>query len=112
MIIQPIDFIFENHTNIRNNYRIGQVIGQGTYASVRLCINKATGAQRALKVIPKNRFNPDQEQILKNEVKIHKDLDHPNITKMFEYFRDSNRYYIIMEIISGGELFERVKKSN
>jgi len=105
VFIQPNDFIFENPSNIRDNYRIGQIIGSGTFAKIRLCIHKATGAQRALKVIPKNRFNPDQEQILKNEVKIHKSLDHPNIVKMYEYFRDENRYYIIMEIISGGELY-------
>ena len=61
-------------------------------------------------MIPKNRFNPDQEQILKNEVKIHKSLDHPNIIKLYEYFRDDNRYYLIMEICSGGELFRKVEK--
>lgn len=63
-------------------------------------------------MIPKNRFNPDQEEILKNEVKIHKQMDHPNIAKMFEYFRDESRYYIIMEIISGGELYAKIKKHN
>ena len=110
IFIQPNDFIFENPGKIRDHYRIGQVIGSGTYAQVRLCIHKSTGTQRALKVIPKNRFNPDQENILKNEVKIHKQLDHPNITKMFEYFKDESRYYIIMEIISGGDLYDKIKR--
>ena len=31
-------------------------------------------------------FNPDQEEILKNEVRIHSRLDHPHIIKMLEYF--------------------------
>ena len=62
-------------------------------------------------MIAKNAFNPDQEEILKNEVRVHRDLDHPNIVKMFEYFRDENRYYIITEILSGGELFEKIKKN-
>lgn len=110
VFIQPNDFIFENKAQVRDVYRIGQVIGRGTYASVRFCINKSTGAQRALKVIPKNRFNPDQEDILQNEVRIHKSLDHPNIIKMFEYFRDENRYYISMEICSGGELLKLIQK--
>ena len=44
-------------------------------------------------------------------MKIHKSLDHPNIVKMYEYFRDENRYYIIMEIISGGELYQKIKKN-
>ena len=38
-------------------------------------------------------------------------MDHPNIAKMQEYFRDDNRYYIVMEIISGGELFDQLQKS-
>ena len=77
---------------------------------MRLGINKSTGAQRALKVIAKNRFNPNQEKILKNEVNIHKNLDHPNIAKLFEYFRDENRYYLVTEICSGGELWQKIKK--
>ena len=39
-------------------------------------------------------------------------MDHPNIVKMFEFFRDSSRYYIIMELISGGELYSKIKKNN
>jgi calcium-dependent protein kinase len=44
-------------------------------------------------------------------VKIHKSLDHPNIVKMYEYFRDENRYYMIIEIISGGELYQKIKSN-
>jgi calcium-dependent protein kinase len=45
-----------------------------------------------------------------NEVKILKDLDNPNIIKMYEYFKDENRLYIVTEICSGGELWQKVKK--
>jgi serine/threonine protein kinase len=31
---------------------------------------------------------------------------------MFEYFRDENRYYIVMELVSGGELYSKIKKNN
>ena len=48
---------------------------------------------------------------MQNEVKIHKDLDHPNIVKLYEYFKDENRYYLIMENINGIELFEKVKNN-
>lgn len=75
-----------------------------------MCIHKSTGTQRALKVISKNRFNPDQEEILNNEVKIHKDLDHPNIVKLYEYFKDEHRYYLIMESINGIEMFEKIEQ--
>lgn len=73
---------------MRKVYRIGKEIGAGTYATVRLVIHKDTGATRALKIIPKIMFNPDQDEILRNEVSIHSKLDHPHIIKMFEYFQD------------------------
>ena len=71
---------------MRDVYRIGKEIGSGTFATVRLVIHKSTGTTRALKIIPKIMFNPDQEEILKNEVRIHSRLDHPHIIKMLEYF--------------------------
>lgn len=111
VIVDAKMFINENKGNIRDFYRIGKVIGTGTFAQVRLAINKSNGAQRALKVITKNRFNPNQEEILVNEVTIHRELDHPNIIKMYEYFRDENRYFIITEICSGGELWLKIKKN-
>ena len=41
--IQCSDFIYENPTNIKDHYRIGSVIGSGTFAKIRLVIHKATG---------------------------------------------------------------------
>ena len=46
--------------------------------------------------------------MLWNEIEILKGLDHPNIIKMFEFFQDEKRYYIITEICKGGELFEEI----
>lgn len=88
MIITPTHFIYKNTKDVREVYRIGKEIGAGTFASVRLIIHKSTGVTRALKIIPKIMFNPDQDEILKNEVRIHSKLDHPYIIKMFEYFQD------------------------
>ena len=86
VVITPKDFIVCNTKNVREVYRIGKEVGSGTYASVRLIIHKSTGIARALKIIPKIMFNPDQEEILINEVEIHSKLDHPYIAKMLEYF--------------------------
>ena len=36
------------------------------------------------------------------------DLDHPNILKMYEFFEDEKRYYIVTDICKGGELFDEV----
>ena len=46
--------------------------------------------------------------MLINEISILSGLDHPNIIKMYEYFQDEKRYYLITEICKGGELFEEI----
>jgi len=48
--------------------------------------------------------------MLFNEINNLKDLDHPNILKMYEFFEDEKRYYIITDICKGGELFDDLKE--
>jgi len=43
----------------------------------------------------------DEEKFL-NEIEILKNLDHPNILRIFEVFNDEKRYYIVTEICTGG----------
>lgn len=44
------------------------------------------------------------------EFKMLKELDHPNIMRMFEFFEDEKRYYVISELCKGGELFDEMQK--
>jgi len=43
---------------------------------------------------------------MKNEIAILKEIDHPNIIKMYEFFSDEKRFYIVTEVCKGGELFD------
>lgn len=45
------------------------------------------------------------------EVEILKELDHPNVVKIYEYFEDTQHIFIIMEYLEGGELFDKIKES-
>ena len=47
-------------------------------------------------------------EMLKNEITILKDLDHPNIVKMYEFWEDEEWIYIVTEICKGGELFDEI----
>ncbi len=46
------------------------------------------------------------------EVNILKDLDHPNIVKLYELYQDDKYYYLITEYCKGGELFDKIKELN
>ena len=54
--------------------------------------------------------NPEIVRAIKNWPPINnlKDLDHPNILKMYEFFEDEKRYYIVTDICKGGELFDEI----
>lgn len=41
-----------------------------------------------------------------NEVEIMKQIDHPHIVKIYEYFETEHHIFIVMELLEGGELFE------
>ena len=45
---------------------------------------------------------------LEQEVEIMSQMDHPNIVRLFEFFEESSNYYLVMEIMKGGELFDRI----
>lgn len=87
----------------------GTDLGKGSYGSVAKATDKKTGALRAIKTV----FKPKIENItrLKREILIMKSLDHPNIIRLFEVYEDEKHLYLIMELCSGGELFDRIIKS-
>jgi calcium-dependent protein kinase len=61
---------------------------------------------RAIKTIPKGKMrNVDR---FKKEIAIMKMMDHPNIIKLFETFEDHRNIYLVMELCSGGELFDKI----
>jgi calcium-dependent protein kinase len=44
----------------------------------------------------------------KQEILILQQLDHPNVLKLYEYFEDSRNVYLVTELCTGGELFDRI----
>lgn len=67
---------------------------------------KGSKYYRAIKIIPKSKVrNPDR---FRREIEIMRNLDHPNIIKLFETFEDARNVYLVMELCEGGELFDRI----
>ncbi|KAF8597496.1 kinase-like protein [Ceratobasidium sp. AG-I] len=91
-------------------YELGPALGRGAFATVRRALHRATGQWFACKVITKSRFvhNPRSRQMFEREVTIMKDFDHPNICKLVAHFEDESTIWLILELISGGDLLEAV----
>ena len=74
--------------------------------------HKVTKEIRAMKII-KNPLsalgNPLDKKFLK-EISVLKELEHPNIIKIFEYYIDEHYHYIVTELVTGGELYDTIVK--
>lgn len=66
----------------------------------------------AIKTIKKTKLNEAQvyQQLNKNELEILEVTQHPNITRVFELLEDAKNYYIVMEVITGGNLLDKIGK--
>jgi calcium-dependent protein kinase len=102
------DFIHLNHGNVETSYTIVSSLGKGSFGCVYKAKHKITDSYRAVKVLKKENFSEDCRKKLLQEVDILKDLDHPNILKVFEVIEDDNSINIITELCTGGELFDRI----
>ena len=57
----------------------------------------------------KETLMPETQLKLMQELELLKDLSHPNIIKLFEAYQDDKKLYIITELCSGGELFDKIQ---
>jgi len=83
-----------------------KLLGEGSYGQVVKAKDKNTNVQRAIKAIDTSKISDAKR--FEDEVAIQQMLDHPNIVKLFEVFKDAKRVYLVMELCTGGELFDRI----
>ena len=98
------------------DYQEIKVLGSGSFAKVLLVKNNVTGLIRAMKVIKKKKLMTSSSddgssdiEIL-NEINILKQIDHPNVVKIFEFYNSEDAFYLITEYCSEGELFKIISE--
>ena len=96
--------------NIEDYYIIeeNEILGKGASAVVRKGIKIETGEAFAIKIINKSVLTQDEKESLNNELKIMGMVDHPNIVRVEEYYENNGLVFIVMELMEGGELFDRL----
>lgn len=106
-LIRKQTMIRKNENSIEDVYKIGKKpLGTGAYGVVSKAVHRTTHQERAVKKVAKKKIkNMDR---FKQEITILQQLDHPNVLKLYEYFEDSKNVYLVTELCSGGELFDRI----
>ena len=102
-------FINEIKEIPKKKYLIKKILGTGTYGHVYLVENKYTQECFAMKEIDKTSEDLLTDSEIVDEVEILKNLDHPDIVRIMEFYNTENSYFIINEYCKYGELFEQVK---
>ncbi|KAJ1389564.1 Serine/threonine-protein kinase, active site [Sesbania bispinosa] len=93
--------------DVRKFYTLGTELGRGKFGVTYLCIEKSTGLQYACKSISK-RSNVNKEDI-KREIQIMQHLSgQPNIVDFKGAYEDKQSVHVIMELCSGGQLYDRI----
>uniref|UniRef100_A0A0N5AAL1 Protein kinase domain-containing protein n=1 Tax=Syphacia muris TaxID=451379 RepID=A0A0N5AAL1_9BILA len=92
-------------------YECFDVIGEGKFGKVYRCREKETGLELAAKRI-KIKRDADRQQV-EREVEIMTKMRHPRIAQIYDAFSTpENDIVLVMEVVPGGELFDRVVQEN
>ncbi|KAI5063027.1 hypothetical protein GOP47_0021574 [Adiantum capillus-veneris] len=96
--------------DVRATYTIGKELGRGALAVTHICTHKISGKQYACKSIPKRKLvHPDDIKDVQREVRIMNHLASiSNIVEFEEAYEDKVAVHLIMELCTGGELFDRI----
>ncbi|XP_009639356.1 ribosomal protein S6 kinase alpha-2 [Egretta garzetta] len=86
-----------------DGYEIKEDIGIGSYSVCKRCVHKATETEFAVKIIDKSKRDPSEEiEILLRYGQ------HPNIITLKDVYDDGKYVYLVMELMRGGELLDRI----
>ncbi|KAJ6337673.1 hypothetical protein OIU76_007367 [Salix suchowensis] len=90
-------------------YEVGRTIGEGTFAKVKFAQNTETGESVAMKILDRSTIIKHKmvDQI-KREISIMKLVRHPYVVRLHEVLASRTKIYIILEFITGGELFDKI----
>ena len=94
--------------NIKDRYKIGQVLGEGSFGQVRIAIHRQANIKCAIKIIKKEKVNEHQilKDLMANELQVLEETSHPNIMRIYELLHDEKFYFVVSEYVKYGELYD------
>ncbi|XP_053128697.1 death-associated protein kinase 2 isoform X2 [Hemicordylus capensis] len=95
---------------VEDIYEIGEELGSGQFAIVKKCQEKSSGAEYAAKFIKKRQSRASRRGVrreeIEREVNILQQILHANIIKLHDVYENKTDVVLILELVSGGELFD------
>ena len=114
-VLDQARFMFYYSQNRESNafkqqYRILQQLGKGHFATVYLCVERATGIQFAVKKFEKRPGDNEKSKTdgLQQEIGVLKSVSHPNMLCLKDTFDEEDGVYLVLELAPEGELFNTI----
>ncbi|XP_059637770.1 CBL-interacting serine/threonine-protein kinase 1-like [Cornus florida] len=90
-------------------YEIGRTLGEGNFGKVKYAKNLDSGQSFAVKILEKNRIlDLNITDQIKREIGTLKLLKHPNVVRLHEVLASKTKIYMVLQYVTGGELFDRI----
>ena len=93
---------------MKDLYEFGKELGRGGFSVVREGVNKENGEKVAIKIIEKNQAKGEELNLLQREIDIMRKLKHKNIISLVDVFDEATHIYLVLELVTGGELFDQI----
>ncbi|KAK4482783.1 hypothetical protein RD792_009953 [Penstemon davidsonii] len=90
-------------------YEVGRTIGEGTFAKVKFARNSENGEPVAIKILDKDKvLKHKMAEQIRREIATMKLIKHPNVVRLYEVMASKTKIFIVLEFVTGGELFDKI----
>lgn len=95
-------------------YILIKEIGKGQFGTVYVAQSEEDGKQYAVKCVQKSLIDSNTmlKRLLKTEVGVMNNINHPNIMHLYDFLESGNNYYLIMQFCNNGDLEQYMKNKN
>ena len=87
---------------------MGEELGSGAFSTVYRARAADRNGDVAVKISRKKELSPDDVVGIRQEVEIMQSFNHKNIVRFYAFFENADNFYTILEIVQGGQLFDRI----
>ncbi|XP_062918439.1 serine/threonine-protein kinase BRSK2-like isoform X3 [Mobula hypostoma] len=91
-------------------YRLEKTLGKGQTGLVKLGIHCITGQKVAVKIVNREKLTESVLMKVEREIAILKLIEHPHVLKLHDVYENKKYLYLVLEHVSGGELFDYLVK--
>ena len=94
--------------SMKSFYSLIEQIGEGTFSKVWRATEKLTGEAVAIKTFNKSTLAHIENDSLYQLINLVSQVDHPNIIRTYKYFNEPKSLHVVMELVAGGELLDKI----